>query len=165
MVIYHTAASNKVWHRTACRYGSRLHFWDWKGRKLVKSLDLGPAGCVPLEVRMLHNPAASHGFMGAAVGSTIWHIHDQPVLSAGTTDVSSGSSGGGQPVHWTADPVITIPPVTPPAQPAADTSGAAMTTAPAEPVPAIISDILISMDDRYLYFSTWLHVSILYVIC
>ena len=57
----------------AGRYGRRLHFWDWQNGELIKSLDLGDDGLLPLEVRFHHNPASTHGFVGAALSSVLWH--------------------------------------------------------------------------------------------
>jgi len=108
----------------AGKYGSQIHFWDWRGRRIVKSVELGAAGRVPLEVRFQHHPDSPHGFVGAALGSSIWHCH----------------RGGGE---WQADKIIEVEPI--------DTKGWP------SPVPALITDILVSMDDRFLYFSDWLH--------
>jgi len=56
-------------------YGRNLYFWNWSDKKLIKTLDLGPEnGLIPLEVRFLHNPAKSHGFVGVALSSTIVHF-------------------------------------------------------------------------------------------
>ena len=106
------------------KYGTHIHFWDWKERKLVQSIDLGAEGAIPLEVRFHHNPDSAQGYVGAALGSTVWRWN-----RAGD--------------KWKADQVIEIPPV--------ETKGWPF------PVPSLITDILISMDDRYLYFSNWLH--------
>ena len=40
-------------------------------KKLKQSVDLGQDGLIPLEVRFLHNPAAPHGFVGAALASNV----------------------------------------------------------------------------------------------
>ena len=53
----------------AGKYGQHLHFWDWKERKIAKSVDLGEKGMIPLEVRFHHNPDSTHGFVGAALSS------------------------------------------------------------------------------------------------
>lgn len=108
----------------AGRYGSRLHFWDWKQRRIAQTIDLGADGQIPLEVRFCHNPDSSHGFVGAALSSSIWHWHK-----------------AGQ--EWKAERVVTVPPV--------EVKGSA------SPVPGLITDLLLSMDDRFLYFSDWLH--------
>jgi selenium-binding protein 1 len=109
----------------AGRYGQRLHFWDWKERKIAQTIDLGAAGSMPLEVRFHHNPASSHGFVGAAHSSTIWHYH------------KTGEK-------WKADKIIDVPV-------ARDVKGWD------SPVPGFITDLVLSMDDKYLYFSNWLH--------
>jgi selenium-binding protein 1 len=55
------------------KYGRQIHFWDWQQQRIQKSIDLGEHGQIPLEVRFHHNPESSHGFVGAALSSTIWH--------------------------------------------------------------------------------------------
>lgn len=45
--------------------------------------------------------------------------------------------------RWTADKVVQVEPVETPGWPF--------------PVPGLVTDIVLSMDDRYLYFSNWLH--------
>jgi len=72
-------------------YGSNLNIWSWKERKITQTIELGPEGLTPLEVRFLHNPNKPHGFVGCAVASAVFHIHQ------------SGDK-------WAADRVITIPP-------------------------------------------------------
>ena len=57
----------------AGKYGHHLHFWDWKTRRIAQSIDLGEKGLIPLEVRFHHNPDSTHGFVGAALSSVIWH--------------------------------------------------------------------------------------------
>jgi selenium-binding protein 1 len=108
----------------AGKYGQRLHFWDWKAAKLVQSIDMGETGMIPLEVRFHHNPDSTHGFVGAALSSTIWHWQ-----KAGE--------------DWQAEKVVSVEPV--------ETKGWPF------PVPGLITDLVLSMDDRWLYFSNWLH--------
>src|SRR6266851_4006165 len=108
----------------AGKYGRQLHFWDWTTHEIVQSVDLGEAGLVPLEVRFHHNPDSTHGFVGAALSSTMWHWHKPD----------------GQ---WEVEKVIDVPPV--------ELEGWPF------PVPSLITDFVVSMDDRYLYFSNWLH--------
>lgn len=106
----------------AGKYGRTIHFWDWNTKKIQQSIDLGPDGLIPLEVRFFHDPKSMHGFVGAALSSSMWHWHN----------------AGGQ---WKADKVIAVDPV----------------TIGGQPVPGLITDLVVSMDDRYLYFSNWLH--------
>src|SRR5204862_40306 len=61
----------------AGRYGQRLHFWNLERHELEQTIDLGPNGLVPLEIRWQHNPASDQGFVGAALSSTIWRFHRQ----------------------------------------------------------------------------------------
>lgn len=108
----------------AGNYGSQLHFWDWSKHEIIESFDLGQEGLIPLEVRFQHDPNSTHGFVGAALSSNIWHWH---------------KPNG----HWQIEKVIDVPSV--------EVEGWPI------PVPSLITDILISMDDRYVYFSNWLH--------
>ncbi len=108
----------------AGKYGHSLLFWDWDARKLVEKIDLGPQGMIPLEVRFHHDPDSTHGFVGAALSSTMWHWHQ----------------ANGQ---WQVEKVIEVEPV--------ETKGWPF------PVPGLITDLLVSMDDKFLYFSNWLH--------
>lgn len=109
---------------SAGNYGQRLHFWDWEKHDIIHSADLGAEGLIPLEVRFHHNPDSTHGYVGAALSSNIWHWHH-----------SNGS--------WQVNKVIDVP--------AIELEGWSF------PVPSLITDILLSLDDRYLYFSNWLH--------
>jgi methanethiol oxidase len=110
---------------TAGKYGRQLHFWDWARHEIDQSVDLGDEGMmIPLEVRFHHNPNSTHGFVGAALGSSMWHWH---------------RANG----HWEVEKVIAIPSV--------EVEGWPI------PVPSLITDFLISMDDRYIYLSNWLH--------
>ncbi|GAB3667173.1 selenium-binding protein SBP56-related protein [Halopiger thermotolerans] len=106
-------------------YGHQLHFWDWEDGTVEQTIDLGEEGLIPLEVRFLHTPESTHGFVGAALSSNIFHFwRDQ--------------SG-----EYRAEKVIDFEDRE---HPDWDM-----------PVPALPTDILISMDDRYLFGSNWLH--------
>ena len=108
----------------AGKYGQQIHFWDWEKREIAQSFDLGEEGLLPLEVRFHHNPDSSHGFVGAALSSNIWHWH---------------KSNG----EWKVEKVVDVPSV--------EVEGWDI------PMPSLITDLLVSMDDRYLYFVNWLH--------
>ena len=108
----------------AGKYGRRLHFWDWEKRQIAQTVDLKETGLIPLEVRFHHDPQSTHGFVGAALSSTIWHWHQ--------------AADG-----WKVNRVVDVEPI--------EVQGWPF------PVPGLITDQLISMDDRYLYFSNWLH--------
>lgn len=59
----------------AGKYGTSIDFRDWPSLKLKKTIDLGEEGLMPLEVRFLHNPEASEGYVGCAIGSTVWRFY------------------------------------------------------------------------------------------
>ncbi|SEQ70781.1 selenium-binding protein SBP56-related protein [Natrinema salaciae] len=114
----------------AGNYGRKLHFWDWEDGTVEQTIDLGEEGLIPLEVRFLHTPESTHGFVGAALSSNIFHFwHDE-------------NANGGQGAYR-AEKVIDFESRE---HPDWDM-----------PVPGLTTDILISMDDRYLFGSNWLH--------
>lgn len=108
----------------AGKYGQHLHFWDWKQRRIAQSVDLGDKGLIPLEIRFHHNPDSTHGFVGAALSSVMWHFH------------KNGAT-------WQTRPVIAVEPQ--------QVKGFDF------PLPGLITDLVLSLDDRWLYFSNWLH--------
>lgn len=108
----------------AGRYGQHLHFWDWQKRTIARSVDLGEDGLLPLEVRFHHDPDSTHGYVGAALSSNLWHWFKDDD-------------------DWRVEKIVDVEPVT--------LEGWPM------PVPGLITDLLLSMDDRFLYFSNWLH--------
>lgn len=55
----------------ADKYGNSLSFWDWEKKTLIQKVELGKDGLIPLELRFLHNPDASVGFVGAALSSSL----------------------------------------------------------------------------------------------
>jgi len=107
-------------------YGQSLNVWDWTTHKLIQTIDLGTDGAVPLEMRFLHNPKSSEGYVGCAGSSTIFRFFKAP---DGT---------------WAAEKVIQIP--------VKDVENWLLPT-----MNGTISDIIISLDDRFLYFSNWTH--------
>jgi len=124
----------------AGKYGQHLHFWDWKKRVITQSIDLGAEGMIPLEVRFHHKPDSPHGFVGAALSSAVWHY----TYDTGTTDSGNGEEAKpAGPRKWKAEKVVQVDPV--------EVEGWPF------PVPGLITDIVLSMDDRFLYFANWLH--------
>lgn len=113
--------------RVADSYGDQIYFWDWTNKKLVQKINLGPDGLIPLETRFLHNPLQPHGFVGCALSSNVVHFTLDP-------------AGSGK---WVTSTVIR--------QPWTKVEGWVLPE-----VPPLITDILISLDDRFLYFSNWL---------
>jgi selenium-binding protein 1 len=108
------------------KYGSRLHVWSWTTKEHQQVIDLGPDGLIPLEIRFLHEPSQPQGFLGAALSSNVHRIH-------------KAADGKG----WTTTVGIR--------QPWTKVSGWAL---PEQP--PLITDILVSLDDKYLYFSNWI---------
>lgn len=109
----------------AGKYGQSIHFWDFEGKKIVKSIDMGAEGMIPLEVRGLHDPASNEGMFAATLSSNVfrwWKTDDG---------------------DFEIEKVIDVPTI--------DVEGFPV------PMPSLITDILISMDDKYLYFANWLH--------
>ena len=119
----------------AREYGRSLHFWDLRTRRHIKSIELGDDSQMVLELRPMHDPTKRCGFVNVVLNlgdlsSAIWlWYHD----------------GG----DWQARKVIDIP-----AEPAAaDELPPALR--PFGAVPPLVSDIALSLDDRFLYVSCW----------
>jgi selenium-binding protein 1 len=115
----------------AGKYGQKIHLWDWKERKITKSFDLG-AAAIPLEVRFAHHPDKPWGFVGAALSSSMWLFE-----MVATIDKPGSET-------WNAYKALELEPVR-------------NEKFPGGKVPALISDFVISMDDRFMYVSAWLH--------
>ena len=117
------------------KYGHRLHFWDMQSGNHVQTVDLGDQHQMALELRPAHDPAKNYGFVGVVVSvedlsASIWLWHRD----------------NGQ---WAASKVITIPAEPAPADqlpPLLQGFGA---------VPPLVTDIGLSVDDKYLYVSCW----------
>ncbi len=115
-------------------YGHRLHVWDLNKRRHMYSVDLGEENRMVLEVRPLHDPTKLMGFVNVVVNvkdlsSSIWLWFQEDG-------------------KWRAEKVIEI--------------GAQPSEGPLPPplrdfkmVPPLVTDIDVSIDDRYLYVSLW----------
>jgi selenium-binding protein 1 len=117
------------------KYGHAIHLWDLAGRRHLQTLDLGDQYQMALELRPAHHPDRAYGFVGVVVNvedlsSSIWVWH----LDAGT---------------WRVTKVIDIP-----AEPA-DASMLPPLLQGFGAVPPLVTDIDLSVDDRYLYVSCW----------
>src|SRR5262249_19241323 len=98
-------------------------------------IDLGAEYQMVLELRPAHDPTRAYGFAGVVtslkdLSASIWMWH------------LDGS-------EWTADKVIEIP-----AEPA-DPSQLPPILKPFNAVPPLVTDINLSLDDRWLYVSCW----------
>jgi methanethiol oxidase len=124
----------------AGQYGHRLHFWDLRERRHAQTIDLGKEHQIALELRPAHDPTRAYGFV-----NTVVSLND---LSANIflwrrKDGANGAAG------WEAVKVITIP-----AEPAAEDQ-LPPALKPFKAVPPLVTDIELSVDDRFLYVSCW----------
>ena len=120
-------------------YGHKLHLWDLRKRRHLQELDLGSEHQMALELRPAHNPTRAYGFLGVVVSikdlsASIWLWH---------RDASNGSA------KWGIQKVIEIP-----AEPA-DPEKLPPLLQGFKAVPPLITDINLSLDDRFLYISCW----------
>jgi selenium-binding protein 1 len=127
----------------AGKYGSKLHMWDLRGRRHLQELDLGAEQQMVLELRPAHDPRRAYGFVGVVVSlkdlsSSIW------VWYRDTTKKSHDGDG-----DWAVRKVIEIP-----AEPA-DPERLPPLLQGFKAVPPLVTDIELSVDDRYLYVSCW----------
>jgi selenium-binding protein 1 len=117
------------------RFGHHLNFWKLSEGKLLQRIDLGDENQMVLELRPAHDPRKTWGFVGVVIS---------------VADLSASVwlwNRDGQ--KWTARKVITIP-----AEPA-DASQLPPALQPFGAVPPLVSDIDLSVDDRWLYVSCW----------
>ena len=117
------------------KFGHHLNFWSMSERKLTQRIDLGDEHQMVLELRPAHDPAKSYGFASVVISvedlsASIWLWH------------KDGD-------HWSAQKVITIP-----AEPA-DADDLPPILQGFGAVAPLVSDIDLSVDDRWLYVSCW----------
>jgi selenium-binding protein 1 len=118
-------------------YGHKLHVWDLVKRRHVQEIDLGSEYQMALELRPAHDPTRAYGFLGVVVSlkdlsASIWVWH------------RTGEKNGGK---WGIKKVIDIP-----AEPA-DPALLPPLLQGFKAVPPLITDINLSLDDRFLYVS------------
>jgi len=116
-------------------YGHAMHVWDLRHRNHLRTLDLGDEHQMVLELRPAHDPRKAYGFVGVVVSvedlsASIWLWH---------------RDGG----DWKIQKAITIP-----AEPA-DPDLLPPLLKGFGAVPPLITDINLSLDDRFLYVSCW----------
>ncbi len=117
------------------KYGHRLHFWDLNTRKHRQTLDFGAENQLVFELRPAHDPTKAYGFVNSVISlkdlsASIW------------TWYRDGD-------EWAARKIIEIPaePADPALLPPMLKSFGA--------VPPLVTDIALSLDDRYLYVACW----------
>lgn len=117
------------------QYGHQIHVWNMRTRKHQQALDLGSENQMVLELRPAHDPNRTYGFAGAVtslqdLSASIWVWYRE------------GDA-------WQIRKVIEIP-----AEPmAADRLPPLLQGFGA--VPPVVTDINLSLDDRFLYVSCW----------
>jgi len=116
-------------------YGHKLHVWDLPKRRHLQELDLGPEQQMVLELRPAHNPTRAYGFAGVVVSlkdlsASIWLWYRD-----------NGKWGIKKVIEIPAEPAdpATLPPI----------------LQGFKAVPPFVTDINLSLDDRYLYVSCW----------
>ncbi len=117
------------------KFGHHLHFWDLRSRKHLQSVELGAEHQMVLELRPSHDPTQTYGFVGVVISlkdlsSSIWVWHRE-----------NGA--------WSAKKIIEIP-----AEPA-DPDQLPEMLKGFSAVPPLLTDIDLSLDDRFLYASCW----------
>src|SRR3954447_3519202 len=116
-------------------YGHSIHFWDLRTGTHTQRIDLGAQHQITLEVRPSHDPEATWGFVGVVIS---------------TEDLSASvwrwfRDGD----EWKVEKAITVP-----AEPA-DPDRLPPALKPFAAVPPLITDIDLSVDDKFLYVSCW----------
>jgi len=118
------------------RYGHALHVWDLRKRRHLQTLELGAEQQMALELRPSHDPTKTYGFVGVVVS-----LKD---LSASVWLWEQQAEG-----QWGVRKVIEIP-----AEPA-DPDDLPPALKPFKAVPPLVTDIELSLDDKFLYVSCW----------
>jgi selenium-binding protein 1 len=123
----------------AGKYGHAIHVWNLRKRQHEQVLDLGAEQQMVLELRPSHDPNKTYGFVGVVVSlkdlsASIWVWYRE------------GGNGSGA---WKIRKVIEIP-----AEPA-DAEQLPPLLKGFGAVPPLVTDIDLSVDDRFLYVSCW----------
>jgi methanethiol oxidase len=117
------------------KYGRRLHFWDYNKRTHLQEIDFGEEYQLVFELRPAHDPTKAYGFVNCVISlkdlsSSIWIWY------------RNGS-------QWAVKKIIEIP-----AEPA-DPDQLPPMLKGFKAVPPLVTDIDLSMDDRFLYVACW----------
>jgi selenium-binding protein 1 len=121
------------------KYGHALHVWNLRERRHQQTLDLGAEQQMVLELRPSHDPNRTYGFTGVVtslkdLSASVWVWYREG---------KNGSSS------WSVRKVIEIP-----AEPADPETLPPMLKGFGV-VPPFVTDINLSLDDRFLYVSCW----------
>ncbi|XP_069506386.1 methanethiol oxidase-like [Ambystoma mexicanum] len=112
-------------------FGHSLHLWDWTKHTRIQTIDLGEDGSIPMEVKFLHDPDAAEGFVGCSFGSAVFRFYKTEGAMKGDGD-------------WVTEKVIKIP--------YKKVEGWSLPE-----MPSLITSLVFSLDDRFLYLSNWYH--------
>ena len=126
------------------KYGHTMHVWDLRTRRHLQELDLGAEQQMVLELRPAHDPTRAYGFAGVVVSlkdlsSSVWVWYRETTKTHGRASDS----------RWAVKKVIEIP-----AEPA-DPEKLPPLLQGFKAAPPLVTDINLSLDDRYLYVSCW----------
>ena len=123
----------------AGKYGRQLHVWDLRKRTHLKTIDLGAEQQMVLELRPAHDPTCAYGFVGV-----VFRWPTSPARSSSGTSTVQRKRG-----EWKARKVITIP-----ASPRIEADLPPLLKG-FKAVPPLVTDINLSLDDRFLYVSCY----------
>ena len=117
------------------KYGRQMHVWDLRRRRQRQVLDVGKEHQLVLELRPAHDPTKPYGFVNVVVSlkdlsSSIWLWHRDNH-------------------QWDLKKVIEVP-----AEPAKPDALPPMLK-DFKAVPPLVTDINLSLDDRFLYVACW----------
>ena len=117
------------------QYGQPLHFWNLHTRKHQQMIDFGDKYQLVFELRPAHDPTKAYGFVNcvlslADLSSSIWVWHRDGA-------------------KWAVTKIIDVP-----AEPAEADQLPPMLKG-FKAVPPLVTDIDLSMDDKFLYLACW----------
>lgn len=120
-------------------YGHQLHVWDLDRRRHRQALDLGAEYQMVLELRPAHDPSKAYGFTGVVtclkdLSASVWLWYRE---------------GHNSSAEWKIRKVIDIP-----AEPASEADLPPLLKG-FKAVPPLVTDLNLSLDDRFLYVSCW----------
>lgn len=109
-------------------YGRSINFYKWSEQKLMQTINLGDDGIAPLEIRFMHDPKKAKGFVGCCLNSNVYHFWKKDDCEF-EYDVKKVIDVPSKQIEGWMGPILN----------------------------GMTSDILISLDDRFLYINNWLH--------
>ncbi|MFJ6674643.1 selenium-binding protein SBP56-related protein [Actinosynnema sp. NPDC091369] len=120
----------------ANKYGHAVHVFDLRTRRHLQTLDLGEQHQMALELRPAHDPTKPYGFVNSVIStvdlsSSIWAWHRD-------------DDG-----EWAIRKVVEIA-----AEPAEE-DRLPPALKPFKAVPPLVTDLVLSLDDKYLYVACW----------